>query len=201
VASHNEGCAWGFPVDLPGLPNNEVSLINNVLNAPRYDTSTLLSSHSTRVKETPMYHGNASLCRNPAVRRHTLCRIFQTANHAKVLWDPKVKPRGLFGGHLNIRSVVAKSELSHLLSNSNLDFLCISETWLQHSSSSSVFIMPGYQCFRRDRSSGRGGGVLIYVKDGIKCERLMFNSANDLEFVGLKMILSPQMSFIFFMCI
>ncbi|KAG1946949.1 hypothetical protein F2P79_012955 [Pimephales promelas] len=33
VASHNEGCAWGFPVDLPGL-----SLINNVLNAPRLYT-------------------------------------------------------------------------------------------------------------------------------------------------------------------
>lgn len=25
VASHNEVSAWGFPVDLPGLPNNEMS--------------------------------------------------------------------------------------------------------------------------------------------------------------------------------
>lgn len=122
-----------------------MSLINNTRNAPRYDISALLPSHFTKSKEMSVYKANASLCRNPAVRRQSLCKIFQTANHAKVLLDPKVKPRGLFGGHLNIRSIVAKSEqLSHLLSNSNLDFLGISETWLQQSSSSSVFIMPGY---------------------------------------------------------
>lgn len=43
--------------------------------------------------------------------------------------------------------------------------------------------------------------VLIYLpsvsgRNGIKCECLVFNSVNDLEFVGLKIILSPLMSFI-----
>lgn len=118
------------------------------------------------------------------LRKQTVCKIFQTVNHAKLLWDPNVKSRGLFGGHLNIRSIVSKNEqLSHLLSNSNLDFLCISETWLEQLSSPSVFMMLGYQCFRCDRSSG--GVVLIYVRNGIKCEHFVFNSVNDLEFVGL----------------
>lgn len=37
--------------------------------------------------------------------------FFQTVNHAKVIWDLTVKPRGVFGGHLNIRSLILKLEL------------------------------------------------------------------------------------------
>ena len=47
--------------------------------------------------------------------------MFQTVNHAIVLWDPKIKPKGIYGGHLNIRSVVSKTEqLEQLLTNSIL---------------------------------------------------------------------------------
>ncbi len=28
--------------------------------------------------------------------------------------------------------------------------------------------IPGYTCFRKDRVTGRGGGVLIYIKDSFK---------------------------------
>lgn len=81
------------------------------------------------------------------------------------------------GGHLNIRSTVAKSEhWPHLLPNSNVDFLlCISETWL-HQSSSQCIYHAWCQCLRRDRSSGRT----------IALELLMFNSANGVEFAGAK---------------
>lgn len=133
---------------------------------------------------------------NPAVQRQRLFRTFQTVNHAKVVWDPKIKPRGLFGGHLNIRSMTAKSDqVTHLLSESNLDFICLSETWLKQSSSTSVFTVPGYQCFRRDRLNGKGGGVLFYVKDDIKCERVIYKAGSMLEYVGIKIILSEHMSF------
>ncbi len=103
---------------------------------------------------------------NPAVKRQRLFKTFQTVNHAKVLWDPKLKPRGLFGGQFNIRSITPNSnQLIHLLSDSNMDFLCLTETWLKQSTPTSVFTVPGYQCFRRDRPDGRGGGVLFL------CER------------------------------
>lgn len=50
--------------------------------------------------------------------------FFQTVNHAKVVWDPAVKPKGILGGHLNIRSLVPKcDEIRILLSESNIDFL------------------------------------------------------------------------------
>lgn len=29
---------------------------------------------------------------------------------------------------------------------------------------------PGYNIFRKDREAGRGGGVLIYVREKFKCE-------------------------------
>ena len=138
---------------------------------------------------------SAARC-NPAVKRQRLFKTFQTVNHAKVLWDPKLKPRGLFGGQFNIRSITPKSnQLIHLLSDSNMDFLCLTETWLKQSTPSSVFTVPGYQCFRRDRPDGRGGGVLFYVREGIKCEREVYKAGSTLEYVGIKIILSKQMSF------
>lgn len=58
-------------------------------------------------------------------------QLFKTTNHAKVLWDPRSKPKGLLMGHLNIskikyhlNSVASKTEqLEQLLTNSNLDLL------------------------------------------------------------------------------
>lgn len=136
-------------------------------------------------------------CRNPALIKQRTSLFFQTVNHAKVIWDPKLKPKGLFGGHLNVRSAVAKTDqVKHLLMNSNLDYLCLSETWLQTSTPVSVYSIPGYQCFRRDRVGGRGGGVLIYVRDGFKCERITLDAAGTLEHVAIKIVLSHQMSFL-----
>ena len=95
------------------------------------------------------------------------------------------------GRHFNIRSITAKSnQLTHLLSDSNLDFLCLTETWLKQTTPASVFTVPGYQCFRRDRPDGRGGGVLFYVRDNIKYERMVYNADNMLEYLGIKIILS-----------
>ena len=88
--------------------------------------------------------------------------MFQTVNHAIVLWDPKIKPKGIYGGHLNIRSVVSKTEqLEQLLTNSNLDYLCLSETWLTPTTPLGVLSIPGYNVYRRDRNYcvGRGSDL------------------------------------------
>lgn len=55
-------------------------------------------------------------------------------------------------------------------------------------------MVPGYQIYRRDRVKFKEGGVMVYIKNSIQCEEI--NLANcDLECIGLKMILSPQMFF------
>ncbi len=76
-----------------------------------------------------------------------------------MVWDPKVKSKGILGGHLNIQSLFPKrDEIRILLSESNIDFLRIGETWLHKKIPTSIIDVPGYTCFRRDRTVGRGGG-------------------------------------------
>lgn len=120
----------------------------------------------------------------------------QTLNHAKLIWDPRSKTKGLLGGHLNIRSIVSKSnQLEHLLSHSNLDFLGLSETCPNKCSPEAVLDIPGYNMFRRDRNKGKGGGLLVYVKNTITCNLIERSQEIDMEYFGLNMSLSHQMSF------
>lgn len=134
-------------------------------------------------------------CLSNALTKQQRYRLFQTVNHAKVLWDPEVKPKGVFGGHLNIRSAVSKSEqLEQLLTHSNLDFLCLSETWLKPTTSNSAVYIPGYNIYRRDCGHGKGGRVMIYVKDTFQCVH-MESVGEVLECVRIKIRLSPEMSF------
>ncbi len=102
-----------------------------------------------------------------------------------------------WGGHLNIRSIIPKSDqIKHLLAESNLDFLCLSETWLHKNSPSSALHIPGYNVFRKDRVEGRDGGLLFYIKDCISCKEIQCHAEMDLECICLDVMLSPQMSFI-----
>ena len=133
---------------------------------------------------------------NPAIIKRKRWDFFQTVNQARILWDPRAKPRGLLGGHMNIRSVTGKSEqIQHLIADSNLDYLCLSETWLHKNSPSAALSVPGYNIYRRDRPEGKGGGIMFYVKDNISCSQIQWRCVNELECIGLNIILSPQMSF------
>lgn len=96
--------------------------------------------------------------------------FFRIVNHSRIVWDPKAKPKGLLGGHFNIRSIISKTEqIHHLLLNSNLDYLCLSETWLYKNAPSAALNITGYNIHRRDREGAKGGGVMIYIKDTIQC--------------------------------
>lgn len=100
------------------------------------------------------------------------------------------------GSHLNIRSFISKGdEIKHILVDSNLDFLCLSETWLNKNSPSTALHIPGYNAFRKDRKSGKGGGLLLYVKDHISCKEVQCSVENELEHICLNISLSPQMAF------
>lgn len=97
---------------------------------------------------------------NPAITKKRDWSIFQTVNNARVVWDPKAKPKGLLGGHLNIHSIKSKSDqIQHLLNESNLHFLCLSETWLHEHAPSAAVSVPGYVQSRRDRVGSKRGGV------------------------------------------
>ncbi|XP_049426565.1 uncharacterized protein LOC125885132 [Epinephelus fuscoguttatus] len=134
--------------------------------------------------------------RNPILKRHRSTKLFQTLNQAKTVWDPKHKPKGLLCSHLNIRSLCNKREqLKHILHESNLDCLAISESWLKTQSPEALVSMPGYNVFRKDRLKGKGGGVLLYVKNTLTCREIVWSTAFNFDCVGVEITLSKEMSF------
>ena len=100
--------------------------------------------------------------------------MFQTINHAQIIWNNNSRSSGILGGHLNVRSLLQKlPQIEILLSGSNLDFLGISETWLNASVSSDILKIEEYDVFRKDRQDGRrGGGVLLYMKSTLTATTL-----------------------------
>ena len=62
-----------------------------------------------------------------------------------------------------------RSETKILAYTKRPHILCLSETWLTPTKPTPNFI--GYNTkFRKDRTNGRGGGLLTLIRDDIKCE-------------------------------
>lgn len=43
--------------------------------------------------------------------------------------------------------------------------VCVSETWLHDRIPTTMIYIPGYKCYRKDITLGRGGGILVYITD------------------------------------
>ncbi len=48
-------------------------------------------------------------------------------------------------------------------------------------------------CYRKDRSSGRGGAVLIYIRETLECNEIHLHTS--LELLAMRIVLSPQSKF------
>lgn len=140
--------------------------------------------------------GLTRMTRNPILKKYLATKILRTLNHARLVWDHQLKPKGLLCGHINIRSMMSKREqIEHLLCDSNIDILGMSETWLSSSSPEAAILLPGCTVFRQDRN-GKGGGVLLNVENLLKCTQLMAPSDVKIEYVSVKVSLFSEMSFI-----
>ena len=86
-----------------------------------------------------------------------------------------LKAKGFRIGHLNIQGLTNKIDQLKLLlqfQNNLIHILGISETKLTLNHPYALFHIDGYQKpFRRDRTENAGGGLLVYVKDGVCCKR------------------------------
>lgn len=88
-------------------------------------------------------------------------------------------PSGLRFVQWNACSVYPKlDELRLIMSDSKreADVLGITESWLNATYSHSSVAIDGYNLERRDRSTGRGGGVAVYLHDSVP-----YNRRHDLE--------------------
>ena len=97
--------------------------------------------------------------------------------------------------HANVRSLVAdgrKKEVEELVCHNGIDILCLTETWLKPKHLDSTLMIPGFQKpFRHDRISSRGGGVAVFVRDGLAVEKLSLSSVN-IECIGLRVSLPKR---------
>lgn len=81
-----------------------------------------------------------------------------------------------------------KSELQHLLEEEGIDIACITETHLKPKHK--IFI-ENFKIYRFDRTSSRGGGVAILIRESIQHEPISVNSSS-LESCGIKVSLKDH---------
>ena len=84
------------------------------------------------------------------------------------MYSPILPRKGLRLGHLNICSIRNKIvDVSEILTEHKLHVLAISETHLNPAINSDVLKIEGYNMYRLDRGTTRGGGLAIYCQDHI----------------------------------
>ena len=103
--------------------------------------------------------------------------------------------------HMNVRSLIAPGRLAQLkcfLSMNDVDILCVTESWLKPKHADSSLLLPGFQLpIRCDRLSSRGGGVAVFLRNGLAASRLTSTPA-ALECVALKVDLPKRKKLILF---
>ena len=68
--------------------------------------------------------------------------------------------------HINICSLRRKiDQIRHIVTKHDYDIFGVSETWLDSNIPDMEAHIEGYSLFRKDRNSGRGGGVCVYIKN------------------------------------
>ena len=101
--------------------------------------------------------------------------------------DLGLKGKGFRIGHINIQGLSNKiDQLKLLLQSGQNQFhiLGVSETKLNNIHPDSPFHINGFQKpFRRDRKENAGGGILVYLKEGVCCKQ-----RPDLEHARLECI-------------
>ena len=104
----------------------------------------------------------------------------------------------LIVGSININSIRYKFEQLQILVEENVDILIIQETKLDESFTDNQFSLNGFsQVYRKDRH-GRGGGIMIYVRDTIPSKILNeMKLPNDIEGIFIEINLRNKKWLVF----
>ena len=86
----------------------------------------------------------------------------------------------------NVCHILNKTdEITVLLGLYYPSIVCFTETWLTPDIPHSVVDMQGYSLLRRDRTSGLGGGVAIYISNNLQFHRFSSLECNEFEVLWL----------------
>ena len=112
--------------------------------------------------------------------------------------------KGLNFGHLNIQGLCGKnmckfSEIKAILTspeNSSLHIFGLSETKLKSHKLTSCFNIDGFQePFRKDNDSNGGGGIVVYVRNGINAKRRLDLETNYISCIWLEITVGKSKPF------
>lgn len=97
---------------------------------------------------------------------------------------------GLNIGQFNSRSIFKKmDEIRNIFSNINLHIIGVTETWLKPHVPDSAIRLNDFQIFRNDRTT-HAGGVMFYVRCGIKATVITQSSSACIEYLFLELIIN-----------
>ena len=113
--------------------------------------------------------------------------------------------KGINIGHLNVQGICGDkmskfSEISAILTapeNSKLHIFGMSETKLKSHKINSIFKVNGFQSpFRKDNNDNGGGGIIVYVREGILAKRREDLETNDIACLWLEICPNNGKSFL-----
>ena len=152
--------------------------------------STFINSIQTEIDSFNLHDVNVHAIENSSMMAQPL-NLNLTAKGFKI-------------GHLNIQGIQNKfDQVQLMLNNSNNDIhvFGLSETKLKDFHPDSSFKIENYQLFRKDRDITRerreqGGGIIVYVRNGVKVERRQDLERNEMECIWLEVFPKNSKSFL-----
>jgi len=96
--------------------------------------------------------------------------------------------------HINAQSLLKKiDEFRLIFVNSDIDIICVSETWFKKTLPSSLVALKGYKLFRHDRET-HGGGVAMFIRESIKCKCISkSNTTSQIEYIFVELCGSQKL--------
>ena len=86
-----------------------------------------------------------------------------------------------------------------LLRDQPFDIFTISETWLNPAITDQELLIPGYTILRQDRSRNLGGGIAVYIRDGIPYrQRDDFTEDQKIESCWIE-ITRPKINYLYYL--
>lgn len=110
------------------------------------------------------------------------------------------KPNSINVCHLNACSIFPKiSYIREIVRDTNINVICVSETWLNATHSDYMVNIPGFNLVRHDRTrtdKSRGGGVAIYIRSDLGYALLSSSCVGDVVEYVFVQINAGQRSFL-----
>ena len=133
---------------------------------------------------------------NPGPANDEVNRLYISSNSSNSTCGNLAFPfnaKGLRCCHLNVRSLPPHfDEVTTLIRFNKLDIFALSETWLNSTWNDLELNIDDYYLFRQVRemsasaSTHYGGGVAVYTKSNLLCERITFDTDICLEHICLQ---------------